>query len=168
MRKIKDIVKGFAVVSLVGVGYLSSCLSVFVNDITSDPSLDQGIREIRHVNVEDNFVYCNRNSKRSKISLNSIQDFVDSLFVCKISNADSLKEVKMYDIENENDFSIYESKDGRIEATVLNTGEVLCCKMRFMREHEISALKSMMYGTNYSIKDISNGVMLERNDDLCL
>ena len=64
MRKIKDIVKGFAVVSLVGAGYLSSRLSVWVNDITSDPSLDQGIREIRHVNVEDNFVYCNRNSKR--------------------------------------------------------------------------------------------------------
>lgn len=166
MRKIKDIVKGFAVVSLVGVGYLSSCLSVWVNDITSDPALDQSIREIRHVNVEDNFVYCN--SKRSKLSLNSIQDFVDSLFVCKISNADSLREVKMYDIEDESDFSIYESKDGRIEATVLTTGEVLCCKMRFMREDEIAALKSMMYGTNYSIKDISNGVMLERNDDSCL
>ena len=37
-----------------------------------------------------------------------------------------------------------------------------------MREDEIAALKSMMYGTNYSIKDISNGVMLERNDDSCL
>ena len=167
MRKVSDIAKGVAVVSVVGAGYLSSIFNLWVNDIVQDPTLDTATREVRHVNIEeDNFVYCNTGSKRSKLSLASIQDLVDSLGNCGIANANILHEVKMYDKDNNESYSVFESKDSRVEATVLGSGQVVCCKLKALRDIELTALKSIISGSEYSLKNVSDGVMLERNGNL--
>lgn len=154
---------GLAVVTVVGVG----CLSSYVANIRAEKDkreLGRIVSSVESSISEDKVIEYVEKGDYSKIEFSTIEEFVNSLqSLIRVDGADKFYQSKLYDSGSKELVKLFETESGNVSVAVTEEGVLVYCKFKGIDEEDMGKILELSEDSEYSCKEINDGFVLERS-----
>ena len=161
--RIVGVFAGLAVVTVVGVG----CLSSYVANIRAEKDkreLGRIVSSVESSISEDKVIEYVEKGDYSKIEFSTIEEFVNSLqSLIRVDGADKFYQSKLYDSGSKELVNLFETESGNVSVAVTEEGVLEYCKFKGIDEEDMGKILELSEDSEYSCKEINDGFVLERS-----
>ena len=163
-NRLVGVFAGLAVVTVVGVG----CLSSYVLHLADERSekdrkeLSRIVSSVEKLSVEDTVIEYKEKGNYKHIEFDSIEGFVNSLqSLVRVQGADRFYQSKLYDSGSKDLIKLFETESGNVSVAVSEDGVLEYCKFKGLSSEVASKIVDLVEDSSYSCKEINDGFILE-------